>query len=64
LCGQTASRDLWTWAVGRDQARDQEPVGGADRFVTVLGQYKHLNPLVLFSGDVFAPSNCACPIHA
>ncbi|PAA63961.1 hypothetical protein BOX15_Mlig003231g1, partial [Macrostomum lignano] len=31
-------------------------VGGAARFVTALRTYRHLSPLVLFSGDVFSPS--------
>lgn len=35
---------------------DKEPVGGAARFCTALKSFAHLNPLVLFSGDVFAPS--------
>jgi 5'-nucleotidase len=34
----------------------QEPVGGAARFCTALKSFSHLNPLVLFSGDIFAPS--------
>ena len=35
---------------------DKEPVGGAARFCTALKSLAHLHPLVLFSGDVFAPS--------
>lgn len=35
---------------------ESEPVGGAARFITATEQYKHLNPLVLFSGDIFSPS--------
>lgn len=35
---------------------DQEPVGGAARFVTALNKYNHFQPLVLFSGDIIAPS--------
>ena len=35
---------------------DQEPVGGAARFCTALKSFSHLEPLVLFSGDIFAPS--------
>lgn len=35
----------------------QEPVGGAARFCTAMKSLSaHLEPLVLFSGDVFAPS--------
>ena len=34
----------------------QEPVGGAARFCTALKSLSHLQPLVLFSGDIFAPS--------
>jgi len=36
--------------------RSVEPVGGAARFVNALRSFGHLNPLVLFSGDVFSPS--------
>ncbi|KPL94019.1 5' nucleotidase-like protein [Sarcoptes scabiei] len=35
---------------------DQEPVGGAARFVNALRQFDHLEPLILFSGDILAPS--------
>ncbi|XP_037078081.1 snake venom 5'-nucleotidase-like isoform X2 [Pollicipes pollicipes] len=38
------------------EAGMQEPVGGAARFVTAVEQYKHLNPMVIFSGDIFSPS--------
>ncbi|OTF76588.1 hypothetical protein BLA29_005607, partial [Euroglyphus maynei] len=34
---------------------DQEPVGGAARFVHALHQYDYLDPLILFSGDIIAP---------
>ena len=34
----------------------QEPVGGAARFLTALKSYAHLEPMILFSGDIFAPS--------
>lgn len=30
--------------------------GGAARFCSALKSLSHLNPLVLFSGDIFAPS--------
>lgn len=38
------------------EARSQEPVGGATRFATAMRQLRHLDPLVLFSGDAFNPS--------
>ena len=38
------------------EAREEEPVGGASRFATAMRQRKHLDPLVLFSGDIFNPS--------
>ncbi|XP_011186253.1 mannosylglucosyl-3-phosphoglycerate phosphatase isoform X3 [Zeugodacus cucurbitae] len=34
----------------------KEPVGGAARFCTALKSFAHLNPLILFSGDIFSPS--------
>lgn len=37
-------------------SRKKEPVGGAARFVTATDRYRHLNPLVLFSGDIYSPS--------
>jgi hypothetical protein len=33
-----------------------EPVGGAARFLTAVKSKADLQPLVLFSGDIFAPS--------
>ena len=36
--------------------REKEPVGGAARFITAAEKYVGLNPLVLFSGDIFSPS--------
>ena len=36
--------------------KDTEPVGGAARFISAAEKYMHLNPLVLFSGDIFSPS--------
>lgn len=39
-----------------DQQVKNEPVGGAARFCTAVNSFKHLNPLVLFSGDAFNPS--------
>ena len=38
------------------ESSTQEPVGGAARFCTALKSLSHLQPLVLFSGDIFAPS--------
>ncbi len=38
------------------EERDQEPRGGAARFVTAVKSVHELNPMVLFSGDAFAPS--------
>ena len=35
----------------------KEPVGGAARFITATKQKSEgLNPLVLFSGDIYSPS--------
>lgn len=33
-----------------------EPIGGAARFLTAVKALKHLDPLILFSGDAFSPS--------
>ena len=33
-----------------------EPIGGAARFCTAMKTFNYLNPIVLFSGDVFSPS--------
>lgn len=33
-----------------------EPVGGAARFCTAMKSFSHYDPLILFSGDIFAPS--------
>lgn len=38
------------------EPRDLEPVGGAARFCTALKSFDHLNPLIIFSGDVISPS--------
>ena len=41
------------------ESRDKvEPVGGAARMRTAFKKYTDRNPLVLFSGDCFAPSIC------
>jgi hypothetical protein len=37
-----------------------EPVGGAARFLTAVKSKAELQPLVLFSGDIFAPSISKC----
>lgn len=39
-----------------DSTTQQEPIGGAARFLTAMRSFEDLNPLVLFSGDVFSPS--------
>lgn len=38
------------------EPREKEPVGGAARFATKLASLKHLNPLIVFSGDCLNPS--------
>ena len=39
------------------EGRGVEPVGGAPRFLTaVKAASENVNPLILFSGDIFAPS--------
>ena len=38
------------------EPRDVEPAGGAARQTTAIQNLKHLNPLVLFSGDALNPS--------
>ena len=38
------------------EERDVEPKGGAARFVTAIKNFSDLNPMVVFSGDAFAPS--------
>ena len=38
------------------ESRGVEPVGGAARFLTAVKELQELNPLILFSGDIFAPS--------
>ncbi|XP_022779638.1 5'-nucleotidase-like isoform X2 [Stylophora pistillata] len=38
------------------EPRDKEPVGGAARFATKVASFKHLNPLIAFSGDCLNPS--------
>jgi 5'-nucleotidase len=42
---------------------EQEPVGGAARFVTAVRQLNDQNPLVLFSGDAFNPSLLSTVTH-
>ena len=39
------------------ESREVEPVGGAPRFLTAVNNVrKDCDPLILFSGDIFAPS--------
>ncbi|XP_048576403.1 mannosylglucosyl-3-phosphoglycerate phosphatase [Nematostella vectensis] len=38
------------------EPRNTEPVGGAARFAHKMASYKHLNPFIVFSGDVLNPS--------
>ena len=38
------------------ESRSQEPSGGAPRMVTAFKSFSHCNPLILFSGDIMAPS--------
>ena len=38
------------------EAQQREPAGGAARFSHVLKSFSNDNPLILFSGDIFAPS--------
>ena len=38
------------------ESREQEPIGGAARFCTAVKSYAPQNPMILFSGDIFAPS--------
>lgn len=33
-----------------------EKSGGAARFLTAINQHRHLNPMILFSGDIISPS--------
>ena len=45
------------------EPREKEPVGGAARFATKLASLKHLNPLIVFSGDCLNPSTSECRMH-
>jgi 5'-nucleotidase len=36
--------------------KEKEPVGGASRFITAMQQFDNLEPMVLFSGDIYSPS--------
>lgn len=38
------------------EQRGIEPVGGAARFASAMRQFRHEQPLVLFSGDCLNPS--------
>ena len=47
--------------VNRTQARQQEPVGGASRFVQRISEMlAEEDMLVIFSGDAFNPSPSQC----
>jgi 5'-nucleotidase len=43
--------------------REKEPVGGIARFKTALNQFSELNPITLFSGDLFSPSSLSIITH-
>ena len=45
------------------EEREAEPKGGAARFVTAIKSRGDLNPMVLFSGDAFAPSISTFPLR-
>ena len=45
------------------EPREKEPVGGAARFATKLASLKHLNPLIVFSGDCLNPSTSEFRMH-
>lgn len=45
------------------EPREKEPVGGAARFATKLASLKHLNPLIVFSGDCLNPSTSEYRMH-
>ena len=38
----------------------KEPIGGAARFKAQVDSLRHLEPLILFSGDALNPSNSQC----
>ncbi|KAG1650224.1 Trifunctional nucleotide phosphoesterase protein YfkN [Nymphon striatum] len=38
------------------EPQPREPIGGAARFATALKSFSDLNPMILFSGDILAPS--------
>lgn len=40
----------------------EEPIGGIARFQTALKSFEKLDPIVLFSGDLFSPSNRKYPV--
>ena len=46
------------------EPRDQEPVGGASRFVTKVNDFSAENPLILFSGDCLNPSLRKCTLYS
>ena len=44
------------------EEQSSEPVAGAARFKTALQSFKDKDPLILFSGDILAPSISKCGI--
>jgi len=34
----------------------KEPIAGAARFKTAIDHFRHLDPLIIFSGDAYSPS--------
>jgi len=38
------------------EEKKTEPVGGVARFKTALDSFQDLDPLIIFSGDLFEPS--------
>lgn len=38
------------------EPREKEPVGGAARFATKVASFRHVNPMIVFSGDCLNPS--------
>ena len=56
---QRSPRPGWDGVERRLQERDAEPVGGVARFITLVRSFDALKPMILFSGDLLSPSNCA-----
>ena len=51
-----AEKEQAAKAVEEGKEPELQPVGGAARFATAVKAYDELSPMVLFSGDIFAPS--------